>query len=182
MSRKVHMEVNHSPLRFVLSSVNSYVVFGLPLHILVNHFVVVLVPLTALAVLLHAFWPAARRRLGVVTALGGVVIVVLVPITISAGRALELKTGVTPAIQLHADLGATLLPWAIALCIISVIEWVWYRFVLAAPVGERMSLLARRASVTIIAGAAVIIAVGSVVDVVLIGDAGARAVWGTLFK
>ena len=44
---------------------------GLRLHPLIVHAVVVLTPLTVLALLLGAFWPAARRRLGVVTALGG---------------------------------------------------------------------------------------------------------------
>ncbi len=35
-------------------------VMGLPLHPLVVHATVVLVPLAAVAVLLHTFWPAAR--------------------------------------------------------------------------------------------------------------------------
>ena len=43
--------------------------FGLPAHPLIVHATVVLVPLGALLVLLHAVWPAARRRLGVVTPL-----------------------------------------------------------------------------------------------------------------
>ena len=42
-------------------------VFGLPTHAIVVHATVVFLPLAALAVLLHAFWPAARRRLGGVT-------------------------------------------------------------------------------------------------------------------
>ena len=37
-------------------------VFGLPTHAIVVHATVVLLPLAALVVLLHAFWPAARRR------------------------------------------------------------------------------------------------------------------------
>ena len=35
---------------------------GLPAHILLLHFVVVLVPLTAILLIVCALWPAARRR------------------------------------------------------------------------------------------------------------------------
>ena len=163
-------------------------IFGLPAHILLVHAVVVLVPLTALAVLLHAVWPAARRRLGVVTPLAALIVLILVPITVSAGEALEATVGVTPAVQKHADLGQTLLPWAIALFVIALIEWVWYRFVLGAagadssdadsPLAARMPRAGRVASVAVIALAAIVIAGGALIDIVLIGDAGARAVWG----
>ena len=53
-------------------------VFGLPTHAIVVHATVVLLPLAALVVLLHAFWPAARRRLGIVTPLLAGVALVLV--------------------------------------------------------------------------------------------------------
>lgn len=197
--------MNHLFLGYVVLIVDSFVIFGLPAHILLVHAVVVLVPLTALAVLLHAVWPAARRRLGVVTPLAALIVLILVPITVSAGEALEATVGVTPAVQKHSDLGRTLLPWAIALFVIALVEWVWYRFVLgaagadagaagsdaaaaagdgdvgssgAAPIGARMPRAGRVASVVVIAVAAVIIAGGAVIDIVLIGDAGARAVWG----
>ncbi|MGH3260818.1 MAG: hypothetical protein ACRET2_18230 [Steroidobacteraceae bacterium] len=156
----------------------SYTFAGLPLHILLVHAVVVLVPLTALAVLLHAFWPAAARRLGVVTPLGGLVVLVLTPITINAGMALKNLVGVTPAIQRHADLGPTLLPWAIALFIVALAEWGWTRF--GRPRATRMPGRARIIIVLVLAAAATVVAIGSVVDVILIGDAGARAVWGGL--
>ncbi len=38
--------------------------FGLPAHPLLVHAAVVLVPLAAIGVVLIAFWPAARARLG----------------------------------------------------------------------------------------------------------------------
>jgi hypothetical protein len=159
--------------------VNSFVIAGLPVHILLVHAVVILAPLTGVAVILHALWPAARRRLGFVTPLAALVVLVLVPITVSAGEALEATVGSTPAIEKHADLGDTLLPWAIALFVVAVVEWVWYRFV--HPMANRMPRAARIASAALIAVAAVVIGVGSIIDVVLIGDAGARAVWGGLF-
>ena len=44
---------------------------GLPIHILLVHAVVVLVPLAALLTMLSAVWPAARRRIGIITPLSG---------------------------------------------------------------------------------------------------------------
>ena len=39
---------------------------GLPAHVLIVHFVVVLVPLTALALAVCAIWPSAAQRMGIV--------------------------------------------------------------------------------------------------------------------
>ena len=47
----------------------EYEVNGLPLHVLLVHFIVVGVPLAALLTVLSALWPAARRRLGIITPL-----------------------------------------------------------------------------------------------------------------
>ena len=151
---------------------------GLPLHILLVHALVVLGPLTALAVLLHAFWPAARRRLGVVTPLGGLVVLVLTPITVSAGEYLQAVVGTTPAIATHVERGLTLLPWSIALFAVGFAEWAWWRFALAPGFGARLTASVRWGGTVVLWVAAAIIAVGFIVDIVLIGDSGARAVWG----
>ena len=45
----------------------DWILEGLPRHALTVHFTVVMIPAAALAVLLSAFWPAAQRRLGLVT-------------------------------------------------------------------------------------------------------------------
>ncbi|RNE59380.1 hypothetical protein [Cryobacterium tepidiphilum] len=153
----------------------DYTVAGLPLHILLNHAVVVLVPLTAGAVALHALWPVAARRLGIVTPLAALVVLVLTPITVQAGEALERAVGVTPAIQRHHDLGEMLLPWVIGLFVVAVAEWLWSHY--GPGWGERMRPRTRTAIRAALAVAAVVVAAGSVVMIVLIGDAGARAVW-----
>lgn len=154
----------------------DYTVAGLPLHILLNHAVVVLVPLTAGAVALHALWPVAARRLGIVTPLAALVVLVLTPITVQAGKALEKIVGVTPAIQRHADLGMMLLPWVVALFVVAVGEWLWSHY--GPAWGERMHPRTRAGIRIALAVVAVLVAAGSVIQVVLIGDAGARAVWG----
>jgi len=153
-------------------------VAGLPLHPLIVHAVVVLTPLTVLALLLGAFWPAARRRLGVVTALGALVVLVLVPITVAAGQSLAERIGPVPAVERHEELGEMLLPWAIALFVVAAAQWAWFRF------GEaRMRRRSPGGAVAVrigLAVASVVVGVGTMVMIVLIGDSGARAVWGGL--
>ncbi|MCF4136294.1 hypothetical protein L1856_04490 [Streptomyces sp. Tue 6430] len=45
-------------------SLSLSLVNGLPAHVLFVHFVIVLVPLSALAVVAGAIWPGAARRMG----------------------------------------------------------------------------------------------------------------------
>lgn len=149
---------------------------GLPLHPLLVHAVVVLLPLTALALLLAQFWPAARRRLGVVTPLAALVVLVLVPITVAAGEELAEVVGPIPAVETHRGYGEMLLPWAIALFAVALLQWAWFRW--GAPRASRERRGARVAVYWILAAAGLVVAVGSVVMIVLIGDSGARAVWG----
>jgi hypothetical protein len=158
--------------------VNTYVFAGLPLHILLVHVIVVLGPLTALAVLLHAYWPSARRRLGVVTPLGGLVILVLTPITQQAGEALQLRVGTTPQLATHIERGETLLPWSIALFVVALAEWAWWRFAVNGAIADRITPALRWGGSGVLWVAAAVASVGFIVDVVMIGDAGSRAVWG----
>jgi hypothetical protein len=151
-------------------------VAGLPLHPLIVHAVVVLTPLTVLALLLGTFWPAARRRLGIVTPLAALVVLVLVPITVNAGLALAALIGPVPAVERHRQLGEMLLPWAIALFAVAAAQWAWYRWG-DARVRER-SPGAARVTAIVIGAASVVVGVGATAMLVLIGDSGARAVWG----
>jgi len=111
---------------------------GLPAHALLVHAVVVLLPLAALAVVLHAVWPEARRRLGIVTPLLCLAVLVLVPLTTNAGEDLEKALGGSnPLIDRHAELADQLLPWTIALAVAGVGQWVIGRW---SPVGLAVRL------------------------------------------
>jgi hypothetical protein len=148
-------------------------IFGVPTHPLVVHAVVVFVPLAALAGLAVALWPAARARyapwaLAIATVAG-----VSVPIATHTGELLRSQLGSTPLIRAHAELGDQLLPFVALL-------WL----ALAAFVG--IDLLGRRRGVrpgwfkvvgVAASVVAVLAAVGSGVQVVRIGDSGAKAVW-----
>lgn len=162
----------------VLASDDLIQVAGLPLHPLIVHAVVVLTPLTVLALLLGTFWPQARRRLGIVTALGAALVLVLVPVTVAAGRSLAAVLGPLPAVARHQGFGEMLLPWAVALFVVAAGQWAWFRYG-----DERMRRTrpgAARLVRIAIAAAAVVVGVGTLVLLVLVGDSGARAVWGGL--
>ena len=151
---------------------------GLPLHPLLVHAVVVLIPLTVIAVLLTQFWPTARRRLGIVTPLAAFGVAVLVPITIAAGKSLAEFIGPLPKVQTHQHYGQMLLPWAAALFLVAVAQWWWFSRGVVRYRASRGGLAT--AAPLLLAAASVVVAVGILIVVVLTGDSGARAVWGSL--
>ncbi|MDO5736951.1 MAG: hypothetical protein Q4P15_10805 [Propionibacteriaceae bacterium] len=154
---------------------------GLPLHALLVHLTVVVVPAAALAVVLTAVWPTARRRLGIVTPILAGLSLIMVPFTVNAGKWLYERVDQTPGVQEHEEMGTTLLPWAVALFVVAVLQWAWFRVTdkpASASIGVlRPSVRLRRALTILLLVAVLVTAVGSVVTVVRIGDSGARAVW-----
>ncbi|QKJ19069.1 DUF2231 domain-containing protein [Microbacterium hominis] len=159
-----------------IRSAGAFEIAGLPLHPLIVHAVVILTPLTVLALLLGTFWPAARGRLGIVTPLGALVVLILVPVTVQAGAALKEIVGPLPSVERHEALGRMFLPWAIGLFVVAAGQWLWYRY-WRDDVGKRSPGGARAVTV-VIAVLAVLVGVGAMVVLALIGDSGARAVWG----
>ena len=156
----------------------EYQIGGLPLHILLIHAVVVFVPLTALAVVLHGIWPAARKRLGFITPAAGFMLVVLVPITVWAGEWLRDQIGVGESIAQHEALGRTLLPWVVGLFVVGLAEWLWFGLVPVTKWGKEMSPRRRKVIRWVLVVLGLFFAIGATYDVILIGDSGARAVWG----
>jgi hypothetical protein len=139
---------------------------GMPAHPLLVHAVVVLLPLAALAVALHAVWPAAARRLGVVTPLLALGALAFVPLTVAAGHDLADSLGGTnPLLERHEELAEQVLPWAIALAVVAVAQWL---------IGRRASSLRLRIPAGVVS---IAVAVVAVVVLVRAGDAGSQAVW-----
>lgn len=157
----------------------DWVLGGLPVHTLLVHFTVVMIPAAALAVIVSAFWPAARRRMGLLTPLLALAALIVVPFTIQAGEWLYERVDHTPAAQAHEEIGNSILPWVIALFIVAALQWVWYRF--GEKWSVRSSIAARRrlrvAIAAVLMAAALVAGVGAVVTVVIIGEAGTTAVW-----
>lgn len=151
-------------------------VFGdLPLHPLLVHLTVILIPAAALCLVLSALWPAARRRLGLLTPILALLALIAVPITTSAGEWLAERVGQTPLLERHQALGETVLAWVIALFVVAVALWAWHRFGEKA-LGEKAKRL-RMPVAIILALAAIIVAAGTVVTIVQVGESGAAAVW-----
>ena len=147
-------------------------VFGLPTHAIVVHATVVLLPLAALVVLLHAFWPAARRRLGIVTPLLAGVALVLVPLSTESGESLEHSVGENTLVERHAELADGMLPWAIGLFVIAAGLWLLDR-----RRGRPSGAAGPRWLPIVASVLAVVAAVGTVQQVVRVGHAGAQATW-----
>ncbi|MGW1163348.1 DUF2231 domain-containing protein [Streptomyces sp. NPDC002513] len=155
---------------------------GLPAHVLFVHFVIVLVPLTALALVLAAVWPRAARRLGPVLPVLAFVTLVTVPLTTQAGEWLERHVGSDPLVRRHTQLGDGLLPWAAGLVILAAVVWWTTRRTAEQPAGSpgpvRGGALVRVA----VAVLSVVVAAGAVVDLYRIGDSGAKAAWHDSFS
>jgi len=142
-------------------------IFGLPLHPLVVHATVVVVPTAALAVLVSAVWPRFRAWAGWGPLLLAAAAVVLVPISTGSGESLEHRLPETALIEKHADLAEGLLPWVIALAVAAAaVAWV----------SRRPQNVARFLPVaaTVLA---LVAAAGTVVQVARIGHSGAKASW-----
>ena len=147
-------------------------VFGLPTHAIVVHATVVFLPLAALAVLLHAFWPAARRRLGGVTPLLAGAGLVLVPLATQSGEGLERAVGRTSLVERHAELADGMLPWAIGLFAVALGLWLLDRRRRRRSTESEPGWLPVVASVL-----AILTAAGTMQQVVCVGHAGAVATW-----
>jgi uncharacterized membrane protein len=81
---------------------------GLPLHPLVVHATVVLVPLAVLGAILAVVWPAARRRYGSLVAVTALLATVCAVVAEQTGEGLEHSLPRNAAIEAHAALGDTL--------------------------------------------------------------------------
>lgn len=166
---------------------------GLPLHPLIVHAVVVLLPLSAVAVVLIALRPAWRRRYGAPVAVLAVLATAAVPVAQQTGEQLKAKLDAAqnPLINQHAELGDTLLPYAIVFGVLAValvlIGWVADRRRTipesATPQGdvpERGPAAGRgplQVLVIAIAALAVLSAVATTAQVIRIGHSGSEAVW-----
>ncbi|MEU7143944.1 DUF2231 domain-containing protein [Nocardia sp. NPDC046473] len=153
----------------------------LPAHVLFVHCVVVLVPLAAVLLILAVCWPAARIRLGLITPLIAFVALVLVPLTTNSGEWLERHIPRDPLVRQHTQLGDQLLIWSAAVFLLSVAWWVMHSERATGWLRRRFhrppTVTVHRAVAIFVAALAVVVAVGSVVQVYRIGDSGSRAVW-----
>src|SRR3954447_15803633 len=144
---------------------------GIPIHPLVVHAVVVLVPLAGLGVGAISLVPKWRGRYGILVMSAAVLAALLVPIATQSGESLEEFAGDSELIDRHAELGNTMLWGAIPLAVVAVVLWWLGRRT------ERGQSVPRWASM-LVGGVGLVVAIAVVVQIVLIGHSGAKAVWG----
>jgi len=147
-------------------------VSGVPLHPLVVHAVVVLIPLAALGVFAIAVIAKWRYRYGGLVAVVAVVAAALVPVAVLSGRALKDLLGSNDDIDRHQQIAQTLLFTAFPLAILAILLWL---------IGRRTErgVATARGLVILVATLGVVFALGVGVQVVLIGHSGANAAWST---
>jgi hypothetical protein len=150
---------------------------GLPAHILLVHAIVVLLPLSALLLVLTAFWPATRARLAAPNAILSVLVVVLVPITTSAGEWLERRIPQSTLLHDHTELGDSAIFYAIPIAVLALIVW-WRDREARATSGRRAWLAPLSTPVTgVIAVLALVLGAAGVYGIYRIGDSGSKAAW-----
>ena len=132
----------------------------------------VLAPLLALSKSSAPLWPAARRRLVWLNLALAAAVVVLTPLTASAGEWLYNQQSEHSAIlETHEERGEWMIYFAVGLLVVAVVQAVQHWM-------ESRSTEPKRALAVVAAVLAVVVGVSSIVGVVRIGDAGAQAVWG----
>jgi uncharacterized membrane protein len=146
-------------------------IFGLPVHPLVVHGAVILVPLVAFAALAMSYWPSFSRRYGgPVLILAGVA---QVSLFLAKGSGEPFEERLNKDIERHADLGEIAPFTFIPLLILLFIRWRMDKS--GATVG---SPKIRRLVSVLLALAAIV----ALVYIYLTGHSGAESVWGWLGK
>jgi hypothetical protein len=143
---------------------------GLPAHVLLVHFIVVLVPLTAALAVVCAVWPAARKRLIWFVVALSLITLVLTPLTTNAGEWLEHRIGDSPVLSTHTELGDTLLYFSSALLVaVALLAFVHVR--------ESRNRTLKPVAVWLITAVVVLASGAATVQVYRIGDSGAKSTW-----
>lgn len=145
---------------------------GLPAHILLNHFVVVLIPLIAILLIVAALWPAARGRLIWLVLTLAVVNLILTPLTIRSGEWLGDRVDQSPTLDTHMTAGETTIYVSVALVIAAALLAILH---LRLGHGHSVQPLVQwTVAVVVVAAAGV-----AMFQIHRIGESGARAAWGS---
>ena len=147
--------------------------FGLPAHPLIVHATVVIVPAAAVAVALAGAWPRFRRSAGSGPLALAVVAVAPTPISTSSGETFERQIGGSSLIDEHSQRADLLIWWVIPLALLSAAVYWLFSFR-----GGQTSHHSNKVLTGVLLVLPVLVALGTLVQVVLIGHSGAKAVYG----
>lgn len=144
---------------------------GIPLHPLVVHAVVVLVPLTAVGAVLMAALPKFSRRFGPLVALGAFVSIASALLAKEAGEQLA---WVKPVTADHLRWGDQAPLWVGIFGLVVIAFWFFDRGI---PSNRQRPMWLRIASIAVI-----LLSVIATLFVLAAGHSGAVAVWASLIK
>ena len=168
---------------------------GIPLHPLIVHAVVVLVPLASLLLLLAALSPRIRHWAGILTPITATLALVMVPLATQSGEALEKRVDASPALEEHTELGDSLLYFVLVLAALAWALWFLDRRARATVAAATSSTdaratassaaggahtpvtVARSGALTAVIVLSVVSVLATTVQVVRIGHSGAAASW-----
>jgi hypothetical protein len=145
--------------------------FGLPAHPLVVHAAVVLLPIAAIALVVVAAIPRARRVYGPIVLGVAIAATIAVGLAQQSGESLEGDVTKTELVEEHTEQGQTVLPWAIGVTVVSAL-------VAAEPYArKRIESVSPRVVTAVLVGASLIVGVGATWTVIEVGHSGATSVW-----
>ena len=147
---------------------------GLPVHPLVVHAVVVLLPLATLGLIAIAVRPAWRRPYGLLVVACTALATVMIPIATSSGEALEERVG-NPGE--HAELGEQLIWFAVPMLLLAAALW-WLDRRSTTTGSASTARATSPGIIRTVAALAVVAALATSVQVYRVGDTGARSAWG----
>lgn len=142
-------------------------VLGLPVHVLLVHATVVVLPVAASLLVASVLVPRLRVWAGPLPLLLALVSLALVPLTTTSGENLERAIGTSTAINEHAALGEMVIWWVLGLVAVAAVSYAM-RWRGRTP---------HRGLTVAVAVLGVVVGVGTLVQVVLTGHSGAEAVW-----
>ena len=143
---------------------------GLPAHILLVHFIVVLAPLTAILAIAASIWSGVRTRLVWLIAALALITVVLTPLTTDAGEWLEKRVPKTEAVEQATEIGDPMVYFSIGLVVVAAL------LVFVHLRERRGNPPVRWQSIGVVV-LAVLIGAATIIQVYRIGESGARAAW-----
>ena len=142
-------------------------VFGLPVHPLVDHLVVVLVPMFAILQILIVFRPKLKEKYGWITVFGLAVSLVATGIASNSGESLALRVGYPGD---HAEQGERLVS-IVALLFVSSAFWMIFTEKFELPIKSLSKFVPWVGKISALVA---VVAIGATA---IAGHSGAKAVW-----
>ncbi len=143
------------------------VINGLPMHALVVHGVVVLLPLMAIVTAVVAFKPGWREKAAWWVVAADAVVTVMTFVAIQSGKTFQKRLGGEVAVD-HGNTGKLMIWFALALLVAAV---------LVAVVGRSGGSTA-----TGVAALTAVVGLAAIAWTVKTGDSGAKAVWESVIQ